>query len=638
MSMWNEMGNTNTSLKEEGDVSTEATSRSPAVDAPEEAEAVLQVAEEVRTADGAQEETEQDAVGRDDINHESQQTLVEKLADPPPEAEESALGSEGETGLMDGHASADMLERNKQVHNDTPPEVSEESNHLEHEDDWKGRLTSPSACLNVEDTTRENEPVDDGTERPTEIWSNHTGTETSVVGMRELLGPAEFKAGVSSAPDELGLMNEKRCAIGNLPSPANNDDSPVETDSPVDEIIITREDDANLGEKEDNSVAEMKSLEMGEPGDPAQIGGEVPASKEILRSNSFSSLDSDNDILDRDRSIPLLPDDTSVKDESVVLVKPADLIGIPLTSDISEDGGHFECEDKQSPSIEAPHSDIKNTDSLNEIDGDWKRPVGEEGASQVVKTTEFSSVVSESFLTPREECLVISTLDKSTPPEPEVVIDGIPEAPKSTENGNSEIMLDALATYKDFQAFDPLKLNRPILPPPNIGEAALNVGYIVGSGLSREDEEMLDSQSQGSKPDKAVVNLRIKKSPSFDFDLRITRTEESDRTPLLFQDKRVVRSATVMTEQNKLPIHTERVVSFGQADSRTPSLGFSREEQDSVAFHNSGLPEMQEKALLLGAAKELEVVDGPSSPERKGKRRPKPSLFGSCMCCATVIN
>ncbi|KAI4303302.1 hypothetical protein MLD38_038949 [Melastoma candidum] len=118
--------------------------------------------------------------------------------------------------------------------------------------------------------------------------------------------------------------------------------------APVDEIIITCEDDANLGVEEDNSVAEMKSLE----------NQGIPLKMELL------------------------PDDTSVKDESVVLVQPADLFGIPLTSDIREDDGHFECEDKQSPSIVALHSDIKNTDALNEIEGDWKRPVGEEGASQ----------------------------------------------------------------------------------------------------------------------------------------------------------------------------------------------------------------------------------------------------------------
>ncbi|KAI4342703.1 hypothetical protein MLD38_027295 [Melastoma candidum] len=345
---WNEMGNTNTSLKE-GDVSAEATLRSPVVDAPEEAEAVLHFAEEVRTTDGAREESKQDAVVRDDIKDEIQ---VEKPADLHPEAEESALGSEGETGSMDGGACADILERNDLVHSDNPPEVAEESNRQEHEDGCQGRITTP-AFLNVGDTVRENEP------------------------------------------------------------------------------------------------------------------GEATLS-------NFA---------------PLI--------------------------------------------------------FLYCIAAHWERRLCRHAQAR--------------------HLWVI--------------------APSCSERRNGKVNLR-------------------------------------GNGWSKSQFET----------GKAVVNLRAKKSPSFDFDLRITRTEESDRTPLLFQDKRVVRTATAMTEQKKFPIAKERVVSFGQADSRTPSLSFSWEEQESEAFHDSGLPDKQEKALLLSPAKNLEVVDCPSSPEQKGKRRPRSSLFGNCKC------
>jgi hypothetical protein len=55
---------------------------------------------------------------------------------------------------------------------------------------------------------------------------------------------------------------------------------------------------------------------------------------------------------------------------------------------------------------------------------------------------------------------------------------------------------------------------------------------------STEAHESLKRHGTKSNPDNINTPVQLRKSQSFDFDLRIeARGKDSDRTPLLFQDK-----------------------------------------------------------------------------------------------------
>ncbi|OMO54712.1 hypothetical protein CCACVL1_27653 [Corchorus capsularis] len=176
-------------------------------------------------------------------------------------------------------------------------------------------------------------------------------------------------------------------------------------------------------------------------------------------------------------------------------------------------------------------------------------------------------------------------------------------------------------------------------------------------------QETVGRLSNESSPDNISIHAEMRKSPSFNLDLRIdARPEESDQTPLLYQDKTTIddsfssqadhvalgKVTESKTEYKENSFHyeeamqvEEKVVTLERSDSeksKTPFLGFLKEEEEEaqllVTPKNQDNPSATNKAAIKVSIKEV----ASASQKGKEKRKPKVSLFGTCMCCATVIN
>ncbi|XP_011027321.1 PREDICTED: uncharacterized protein LOC105127635 isoform X3 [Populus euphratica] len=174
-----------------------------------------------------------------------------------------------------------------------------------------------------------------------------------------------------------------------------------------------------------------------------------------------------------------------------------------------------------------------------------------------------------------------------------------------------------------------------------------------------EAQESVGRLSTGSNPDNLNIHAQMRKSPSFDLDLRIeARSEESDQTPLLYQDKTTVESLSDQSDVSLQSPHLlsqcshetlralsveENVIALERSDSeksRTPFLGFLKEDEEAHAVvtpkkqDNHAAAKKTTKDLWNSPTKEV----ASASPKGKEKHKRRTSLFGQCMCCATVIN
>ncbi|KAK4854866.1 hypothetical protein QYF36_001994 [Acer negundo] len=168
---------------------------------------------------------------------------------------------------------------------------------------------------------------------------------------------------------------------------------------------------------------------------------------------------------------------------------------------------------------------------------------------------------------------------------------------------------------------------------------------------SYQARESVGRDSTESNPNNSSIQAQMQKSPSFGLDLRIeARSEESDRTPLLYQDKTAIEDFSTqayislgnsiehthngqdkdMLDTQAMPVE-EKVVRMERSDSeklKTPFLGFLKEEEE---VHILITPQKQDNK---GNKEQVTLT----SPKSKEKRRPRSSLFTNCMCCTTVIN
>ncbi|XVF63022.1 hypothetical protein PTKIN_Ptkin09bG0055400 [Pterospermum kingtungense] len=166
--------------------------------------------------------------------------------------------------------------------------------------------------------------------------------------------------------------------------------------------------------------------------------------------------------------------------------------------------------------------------------------------------------------------------------------------------------------------------------------------------------------STESNPDSTSIHAQMRKSPSFDLDLRLdARAEESDQTPLLYQDKTTIESIPSQadvtepekpasdTEYAKNSLHyepmavEEKVVTLERSDSeksKTPFLGFLKEEEEADQMLIPPKKQDNQSAAKKATKVSAKVVASAASTKGKEKRKPRTSLFGTCMCCATVIN
>ncbi|KAK8548593.1 hypothetical protein V6N13_054622 [Hibiscus sabdariffa] len=166
-----------------------------------------------------------------------------------------------------------------------------------------------------------------------------------------------------------------------------------------------------------------------------------------------------------------------------------------------------------------------------------------------------------------------------------------------------------------------------VVPIEFYGEKSLTLSEtkVIANGDHNNQRESVERLSIQSNPD----NTTMRKSPSFDLDLRIdARADDSDQTPLLYQDKTTIGSFSSQ------PDITEK--------SKTPFLGFKKEDEEADNNNNMLMnPKKQDdqSATKKTTTPKVSVsVKAVMSGKTKGKvkRKPRASLFGTCMCCATV--
>ncbi|XP_030543342.1 uncharacterized protein LOC115750260 [Rhodamnia argentea] len=178
----------------------------------------------------------------------------------------------------------------------------------------------------------------------------------------------------------------------------------------------------------------------------------------------------------------------------------------------------------------------------------------------------------------------------------------------------------------------------------------------VTPGADTKLEKISGSLSTGLKSySDTHIHPQLQKFPSFDFDLLIgSRSEESDQTPLLFPDRSTFRSTSMKgrcDRAKQVECLEEKTVRMDRSDSeksRTPFLGLSKreqeddEKQEACAVATSQKQAVKEADSKASKAKAMWGVPteevGSTSPKGKEKRKLRSSLFGNCMCCATVIN
>ncbi|XP_022760200.1 midasin-like [Durio zibethinus] len=172
-------------------------------------------------------------------------------------------------------------------------------------------------------------------------------------------------------------------------------------------------------------------------------------------------------------------------------------------------------------------------------------------------------------------------------------------------------------------------------------------------------QESVGRLSIESNPHNTSIHAQTRKSPSFHLDLRIdARAEESDQTPLLVQDKTTIESFSSQADvtdpgkpvanaeygKNSLEYEAiaveEKVVTIEGSDSdksKTPFLGFLKDDEE--ADHMLINPKKQDNQSATKKATKVSAKEVTyASKKGKEKRKPRASLFGTCMCCATVIN
>ncbi|XVF28751.1 hypothetical protein REPUB_Repub15cG0057400 [Reevesia pubescens] len=191
------------------------------------------------------------------------------------------------------------------------------------------------------------------------------------------------------------------------------------------------------------------------------------------------------------------------------------------------------------------------------------------------------------------------------------------------------------------------------------------IGETPANAIANGDyyqQESVGRLSTESNPDNISIHAQMRKSPSFDLDLRIDAgAEESDQIPLLYQDKTTIESfssqtdvgdpgkpvALANTEYDKNSLEDEALVveekvTLERSDSeksKTPFLGFLKEEEEAdqmlITPKKQQNQSAAKKTTKVSANKE---VTSTSTKGKDQKRKPRTSLFGTCMCCATVIN
>ncbi|KAL7124028.1 hypothetical protein ABFS83_14G020800 [Erythranthe nasuta] len=132
--------------------------------------------------------------------------------------------------------------------------------------------------------------------------------------------------------------------------------------------------------------------------------------------------------------------------------------------------------------------------------------------------------------------------------------------------------------------------------------------------------------------------VELRKSPSFDFGLPfVAIREESERTPLLYQERPKIRSlstSSTMRFQNR-SVQTEILGSSLRYEAVEVEEKTIRMEGGKSERSEGKIANLENKEVTIAKQEDCAAIN---SPKGNGKRKPKSSLFTTCMCCAAAIS
>ena len=370
-----------------------------------------------------------------------------------------------------------------------------------------------------------------------------------------------------------------------------------------------------------------------------------------------------------------VPEKNSQESEGNIVITPE--VGI-ISSELNTVG----CDNKEEESIEKRIVEEKeeNTEPLHAI----------EIKTEEAKTREenpFPVDQSEAVLPPQPSLsLVQSDHQQESVLRPETVQNedqSIQEfnqdscgeflATKASTFDCTSLTADILVSMNELTVDRPKQDVKQCVEGPEVKAAETKISskgsaeQCAKSEISRESVERLSTGSlerlsTDSDPDNLNIHSQMRKSPSFNIDLQNEESEsESDKTPLLYQDKAPIQSSPsqddvslgdplrlngcdqVLTQYQEMPLPVEeKVVKLERSDSeksKTPFLGFLKEDEEGHIVvtpqkHSSNGSANQKETKDLWKSSSKEATSS-NSPKTKAKRKARSSLFGNCMCCAT---
>lgn len=168
--------------------------------------------------------------------------------------------------------------------------------------------------------------------------------------------------------------------------------------------------------------------------------------------------------------------------------------------------------------------------------------------------------------------------------------------------------------------------------------------------VSDEGKKMVDNESNASR---AGVQVELRKCPSFDFGVPFdARSEESDQTPLLYQERTTKRSfSTSSTLFQNRGIQTEvlgKSLRYDAVEVEEKTITMERSSSDSSKAPNLNKPDHKEVARAKqreNSNTDHSDMKSSASPSQEdcgtkenGKRKTRPSIFTTCICCTAAIS
>lgn len=203
----------------------------------------------------------------------------------------------------------------------------------------------------------------------------------------------------------------------------------------------------------------------------------------------------------------------------------------------------------------------------------------------------------------------------------ENVIEDVESEPSHTENGHETTEKCVLEPQSSME----------------IDTAEAKVSPISRNSESKADSDAKTLETEANQSCNGG-KVELRKSPSFDFGISFdTRSEDSDQTPLLYQDKTARRSLSTCSN---LSFQSTNI----QKESAAKPLQFEavQVEEKTVLMErsNSKTPSSQVKNNQENGSDASPTRDGGAEISSKGNRRQKtrPSLFTTCICCTAAIS